>query len=256
MNKNHFYMSYAGNKREECDKIFNFINFDGIDTIIEPFCGSCAMSCYINMKIPNLKYILNDNNKYLKEMYEIIIDEEKLINFENEYNNLLLDFNKNDYLEIIKKDDLMGWFIKNSNYTIRPGLFPIDKDKKKGLLIRNRPIYDFFKNSNIEFYNEDAIDIYKKYNNIMNCLILLDPPYLQLCNKFYLKTDTYIYEYLFNNNIKENKSKIYLILEDTWINKLLFKNCHCIDYNKIYQTSKKKTNHIIYTNQELLNNIH
>lgn len=251
MNKNHFYMAYSGNKREECEKIYNFLNFDGIDIVIEPFCGSCAMSFYINTKIPNLKYIFNDNNGFLKEMYEIILDEEKLINFEDEYNNLLIDLNKIKYLEIIKKNNLMGWFIKNFIYAIRPGLYPLDIKGKK-ILIRERPIFNFFRENskNIEFYNKDGTEIFEEYKNFNNVLFLLDPPYLQLCNDFYVKCDVNIYEYLFNNNIIENKSKIYLILEDTWINKLLFKGCYCINYKKLYQHSKKKTNHVIYTNQK------
>ena len=231
-------MGYSGNKREECDKIYNFLDFNDIDTIIEPFCGSCAMSYYISTKKPNLKYIFNDNNEFLKEMYEIILDEEKLVNFENEYNNLLIDLNKEKYLEIIKKNNLIGWFMKNFIYTIRPGLYPLEDTKNKGkkkLLFRERPIFNFFRENskNIEFYNKDGIEIFEKHKNLNNCLILLDPPYLQLCNNFYLKPDTNIYEYLFNNNILENKSKIYLILEDTWVNKLLFKNCYYINYKKL-----------------------
>ena len=76
--KNHFYMSYAGNKRNEVKDIYNHIDFENITTIIEPFCGSCAMSYYISTQKQGLKYIFNDNNKYLKEMYEIIIDDNKI----------------------------------------------------------------------------------------------------------------------------------------------------------------------------------
>ena len=58
-----------------------------------------------------------------------------------------------------------------------------------------------------------------------------------------------IYEYLSLNNIKKEKAKIYIILEDNWIIKLLFKNNNIIDNNcKIYQTTKKKYNHITITN--------
>ena len=50
--KNHFYMSYSGNKREEVENIYNLIDFNNIATIVEPFCGTCAMSYYISTKHP------------------------------------------------------------------------------------------------------------------------------------------------------------------------------------------------------------
>ncbi len=38
---------YHGNKREAIETIYNNLNFDNIETIVEPFCGSCALSYYI-----------------------------------------------------------------------------------------------------------------------------------------------------------------------------------------------------------------
>ena len=80
--KNHFYIGYAGNKRQEVEIIYNSLNLSNITTIIEPYCGTCAISYYIWLKHPNLKFILNDNNIYLKEIYEIIKDDVKCIEFE------------------------------------------------------------------------------------------------------------------------------------------------------------------------------
>ena len=85
--KNHFYMCYSGIKREEVENIYNLINFNNITTIVEPFCGSCAMSYYISTKHPKkFKYILNDNNEYLREMFDIIRDDERTKEFEEEFN--------------------------------------------------------------------------------------------------------------------------------------------------------------------------
>ncbi len=97
----HFYMTYFGNKRKEMNIIYKNLNFDNIDTIIEPFCGSCAISFYIaNLNPGKYKYILNDNNPYLKELYEIIIDDEKSEKFENEYNETIKKINnKEDYMK-------------------------------------------------------------------------------------------------------------------------------------------------------------
>lgn len=45
---NHFYIAYAGNKRNEVKKIYDNIDFDNITTVIEPYCGSL---CYVLLYI-------------------------------------------------------------------------------------------------------------------------------------------------------------------------------------------------------------
>ena len=104
--KNHFITPYFGNKREEVVKIYSMIDMDKYDTIVEPFCGSSAISYYIwtKNKDRNIKYILNDNNKNLIELYKICMDEEKTIQFQNEVNELRVRTDsKEKYLEVKKK---------------------------------------------------------------------------------------------------------------------------------------------------------
>ena len=247
MKRTHFYIAYAGNKRSEMIEIYNFIDFEGIDTIVEPYCGSCAMSYYIWLKHPDLKFILNDNNKYLLEMFDIIRDDNKLNEFEIKINDELMPILLNDkekYVEFVKQNNIYSWYIGHKFYNIKPGLFPQNK-KFNSIKISNLGITDFFKNANIEFHNMDGIEFYKNHKKKKNNLILLDPPYLSSCNDFYQDSNTNIYEYLYNNNINQEESKIYLILEKIWILELLFKNNERIIYNKLYQMSKKKTIHMI-----------
>ena len=73
----------------------------------------------------------------------------------------------------------------------------------------------------------------------------MDPPYLIYGNDFYLDCKINIYEHLYNNDIKKEKAKIYLILEDNWIIKLLFNKYIIQSYDKKYMTTRKNTNHII-----------
>lgn len=47
MKQNHFIFSYPGNKRNEAEEFIKQANFDGVEKIIEPFCGSAAISFYI-----------------------------------------------------------------------------------------------------------------------------------------------------------------------------------------------------------------
>lgn len=265
--KNHFIISYFGNKREEVENLYKLMKLDDIEIIIEPFCGSCALSYYISLLHPKkYKYILNDNNKYLIELMNIMKDDNKINEFENKINDYVEQLNnikiqekrKELYLKFVKTDDIYGYLISHKYYTIRHGLFKFDKDKNGDLLdykkfyFKDYPIYNFFKNEDIEIYNLNGIKIFEKYKQNKKALIFLDPPYIQLTNAFYkngANEDFNIYEYLSLNNIKKEKAKIYIILEDNWIIKLLFKNNNIIDNNcKIYQTTKKKYNHITITN--------
>lgn len=51
--KNHFFIPYYGNKRQEVDKIYNEIkdDIDKYDIIVEPFCGSSAFSYIYGLTI-------------------------------------------------------------------------------------------------------------------------------------------------------------------------------------------------------------
>lgn len=251
--KNHFYMAYTGNKRTEVKEIYENLNFDNIDTIIEPFCGSQSMSYYISTQQPKkFKYIFNDNNIYLIEMFNIMKDDDKIIEFENKINELLqyINYEKEKYKEIVKQQNIYSWFIGNKFYQIRPYLFPIDKKiLKKKWSLKNCDIYNFYKNEDIEFYCMDWLIFFEKYKNNSNALMLLDPPYLSTSNDFYHDASTNIYEYFYNNEISKYESKIYLILENIWIIELLFRKFIIKEYNKQYNGFRKKTTtHIIISN--------
>lgn len=257
--KNHFLIPYFGNKRNEVKKIYDIINIDDIDTIVEPFCGSSALSYYIwlNNKDKNLTYILNDNNKYIYDLYNLCKDNNKVIDI---YNKLVIlketTSNKEKYLEICKKakeGDLVSYVYIHKIYNIRPGLYPSLKKVSDNIFdsFKDAPILDFLQNANIKIYNKDAIEIYDEYKNNPKTLIFLDPPYMLSCNRFYNNPKINIYEYLFNNDIDNEKAKIILCLENIWIVKLLFKNKKSLVYDKMYDTTKKKTEHIIIYNKNL-----
>ena len=46
--KTHFYIVYSGNKRKEMKGLYPYLDFANIDTIVEPYAGSCAISFYIS----------------------------------------------------------------------------------------------------------------------------------------------------------------------------------------------------------------
>lgn len=255
MKQNQFYISYFGNKRNEVKDIVQCIpKLETYKKIIEPFCGSCAISYYIWTLYPDKEFILNDNNIYLKEMYDIIKDDDKIKEFEDYINGFCMDNvldSKDHYVSFLKNNkNLKGWFIMSKYYCIRPGLYAQKTNSFRKFYIKDYPIYKFFKEGNITFICGDSIECYKLYKDEpLNCIIM-DPPYLMTCNDFYHEKDVNIYQYLLNNDINNEKAFICLILEDMWIMKLLFPEVkyNIVRYNKLYQTTKKKTIHMVITN--------
>jgi len=131
-----------------------------IDTVVEPFCGSCAVSFYIfNNHDPEkkIKYLINDNDKLLIDFLQHIKinGSDKLFNEINEilklpYEDYKLKFNdiKSEYKT---KPNIFNYLFYNKIYTYRRGLL-IPEDKYKNIFInyeRSKKINDnldlFFK---------------------------------------------------------------------------------------------------------------
>lgn len=248
--KNHFYFPYPGNKRNEVDIIFKDLDIEKYDTIIEPFCGSCAMSYYLSITYKKkFKYILNDIDENLITLLKM--NEDEIIKLEDKLKELIPILDVIKYKEIIKEKTFFGWFLKHFFYNIRPGLF--DKNgKNKVIKISKCPILNFLKSNDITFLNINAIDLIKDYdtrdNN--NILFLLDPPYMEMNNNGHYVTDknhnytSNIYKYLFDHKI----DKHYLfIVEYNWIVQLLRLPVKIV-YDKLYQPTKIKTKHAVLTN--------
>ena len=171
---NHFYMPYLGFKIEEIENTYNSLNFDNIKFIVEPGCGSCAISYYISTKKKGLTYILNDENKYLLAMYNIIINDEKRIQFEKDYKEAILAIdNQESYTKYIKEDGLLNWFIKYKYYDRGLGIYPTNGKKPIDLNLSNCLIYNFFKKNKIIFTNIDGFIIYEKYKANGKAIMLL-----------------------------------------------------------------------------------
>ena len=66
----HFIISYPGNKRKEYIYFRDNINLDGIKNIIEPFCGTSAISFNLWLEHGDkFNYYLNDNSNNLYNIY-------------------------------------------------------------------------------------------------------------------------------------------------------------------------------------------
>lgn len=257
MKKTHFPIGYFGNKREEVEKIYEDIkhSLENVKYIVEPFCGTSALSYYISTKHPKkFMYILNDNNKFLIELYYTLKDEKKTNDMIDKLNIIIETVKtKEDYDKIDMNENMVNWVYKNKHYSIKPNLYPLNRKVSNDLFnnIKKYGIVDFLRNENIVICEKDGLDIYKQYSTNKKAFIFLDPPYLFLDNSFYDNPNFKIYEHLVSNDIDKEKAKICLALNKSIITDLMFKNKKCHIYDKLYQTTKKKILHIIITNKNI-----
>ena len=255
MKQNPFVFCYNGSKRREVETIYECLKdkLENVDTIIEPFCGTSSMSVFIAIKHPlKYKYILNDMNTRMIELYRLMMDKEKFSIFVNEFNEAVKTIScKENYDILVKKDDFLGWFIGSIIRGIRPNLYVIGY-KPKVYNFDELPVIKFLRTENVSITATDGTNVLKKYQDDTNCLLLLDPPYLMSCNFFYDKEcrGEEIYEYCVENCIGNMKAKILFILEDNWILKFFFKGYITETYDKKYETKQRKTKHVSISNMK------
>ena len=251
-NKNHFFFSYPGNKRNEIKHIFDTINNYDVEYIVEPFCGTSAFSYHMSLKHPGkYTYVLNDNNTGLIELYKIMTDDKKRDEFEIKINNICSTMDKTIYNKLDKKTP-EGVYIRCKIHKMVAGLFPNDY-KYKYIKLNESSMCNFLKNEKVILSCMNGTDIYREYKN-KNALIFIDPPYMLSCNSEYDNPNFNIYMYLSYNDMCNEIADIVLCLEDTWLIRFLFKKYTFITYNKTYSLGgKKKTTHTVINNKNIQN---
>lgn len=251
--KNHFCFSYPGNKRQEVDRLYNNLNLVDIKYIVEPFCGTSAFSYYVSTKHPGeFQYILNDNNKYLVDLYNILKNVKKCRLFEIELNEVIEGINDKEGYENLKQDDnIVNWFILNKHCRIRPGFYPQDRELKE-VKFDDYPIVKFLREEKVRILNNEGIDIVKRYKDKKNCLVFLDPPYLNSTINYYKNPNLNIFEYLATNKIQGFGCRVILCLNDNWVVRLLFEGCVKEVYDKQYESRRQfgggVVNHLVIAN--------
>ena len=130
---------------------------------------------------------------------------------------------------------------------MRSGIFPFNY-KYKHIDIKNCKFINFLMNENIKLKNIEGLDIYLKYKN-KNSIIFMDPPYLLADNSAYKSPSLIIYEYICNNHIDNETSKIIFSTESNFMTKLLFKNYKQYVYDKQNKSGRRKhKQHLILFN--------
>ena len=263
----HFPIYFIGNKRKEFKYIEPLLNFDGIENIIECFCGSSAMSFNIWLKHPHLNFYLNDNYKALINVYNLLKTNDindiydKMNEYKLKYNDPV-EFKKFGKECNCKEDDIdpiIYMFLrKSSRFRLGETLRMENHFSTKLFTKPNKlqmKFIEFIKSPNVHISNDDWSVLFDKFKNDDKSIFLFDPPYIDSDNSFYNskgrdKYDYNVYEFFNLNKINTFNSHIYFILELIDKNTNIFGIDNIITtYDKYYNLSCKNTKHAIYTNK-------
>lgn len=256
-----FYFTYVGSKSKEYKEIKNYFP-KNIKTIIEPFCGSCAVSrqMWKEEKYKNCNFILNDLNNLLIEFYNIV-KHDKLDDFVEQINQYK-DITKEEYNLLVnpKSNELLtlnGYFLGLTYHNFRPNIYPIIngirgkfRDYKKHYT--KVKYNDFYKNTNTQLRCEDYNIVLEEYKDDTEAFIFLDPPYMNSYNAYY--GSGIDIESIFKNllyHLHNSKANIMLVVQGDFFMKIIFEKYIKCEYSKTYEMTRKQTSHLIITNYEI-----
>lgn len=246
----HFPIAWKGNKRTEMKNIIEHVpNVESFDTIVEPYCGSCAFSYYMfTNSTKKFKYVLNDNDGRLMELLQIMKDDARLKKLEEEVNEAVAKIKSKDDWKKLDKEAIATFIIHGHFSSRYEGLYDA-KRTNKPIKFDAYGIVRMMKSEDVALFKMDGVEIIEKYKNDPRHLIFIDPPYPEACNDFYSSNvGLNAYEYLCKNKINEWKCFVVGVLPDIWMIRLLFDGQCRTSYNKTYQITKRKINHMIITN--------
>lgn len=256
--KKYFYFSYHGNKRGEYKHFAPLIKTTKFNKFIEPFCGSCSTTFRLMQELEddNIKYYCNDNDQDLIKFFDYVKKQNysEFINYFNKKRKIT----KQEYEELKKEKTMLNYLFFRTFYAMREGLFPT----KKKFIDRKYTDYELldFNIKKVNFSNMDYSEIFKKYQDDKHALFFIDPPYFSSFNQTYISfknnkeydenkilvDNTQMYVDILN--LLKSNCKVLLIINDCAITRELYKDFIKNDYKKIYQYSKKKTQHILVSN--------
>ncbi len=259
-----FFFPYIGNKWDESKNIYKHICLDDIETIIEPFCGSCSFSVYgfVKLGVNDKKYILNDIDSNLINF----IKDVKKGELKNYIDNCNSEAQK-------YYDDIKLWHIARKKKELKCGYewfnikrlsrgnmlkdfsYKNKENKHKEIDYHNYKLQEsFFKSENVSLENEDYLKILEKYKNDESVLLFLDPPYIDSYNALYCGFTDTNHSYDIDNTkmyvdiinfIKTCKCKVAMVINENALTRYLFNDYIIDSYEKVYQLTKKKSRHII-----------
>jgi site-specific DNA-adenine methylase len=251
---NHFLFSYHGGKRNDYHKFKEYIDYEGINTIMELFCGSSAISFNIWKQYGDkFSYHLNDLDSDLYNIYKLLKEE----------NIDVIFYQINLVKEKIKSKEDFDMLFKKSDKTIyeiiylhKGSSFRYGRYHKRALTTKKykptseqRLFSDFLKCDYTHITNFDFRYLYEYHKTDKHVLLILDPPYINSCNTEYVHKSTDCYQYL-SEDIKNRPATVILPLEQTDVIKNLFKDYNIlVEWNKTYQITKKQVTMFLISNK-------
>ena len=106
------FVKWAGGKRQIIDKLKKYVP-DEFDTYYEPFVGGGALLFELSPK----KAVINDSNKELMNVYNVLCDEDKFNKMCKLLNNYEVNHNEEFFYQIRNKDRSKAAFNRLSDYT-------------------------------------------------------------------------------------------------------------------------------------------
>jgi hypothetical protein len=261
----HTIIKYDGNKFHEYNNFKDYINYDNIKNIIEPFSGTASISFRIWLEYGDkFNYYINDKNKdiinYFKFHKETNLNEFiKKFNIDKQQYNTQQKF-KELYDEWCINKDTYKYIILNKLSFMSLKMLRICNDGRAYQTYDTTSrinkyqirFQEFLNSPNVFISNEDWKECYNKFKDDNTNLIIFDPPYIKSNNNNYNDDCRGLDVYDELNDIKKNKALSYFILEDIKETKELFKEWNMLSrYQKTYTKTKRKTFHIIYNSSSV-----
>lgn len=106
------FVKWAGGKRQIIDKLKKYVPLE-FDTYYEPFVGGGALLFELSPK----KAVINDSNKELMNVYNVLCDEDKFNKMCRLLNNYEVNHSEEFFYEIRNKDRSKATFNRLSDYT-------------------------------------------------------------------------------------------------------------------------------------------
>jgi len=106
------FVKWAGGKRQIIDKLKKYVP-DEFDTYYEPFVGGGALLFELSPK----KAVINDSNKELMNVYNVLCDEDKFNKMCRLLNNYEVNHSEEFFYQIRNKDRSKSSFNRLSDYT-------------------------------------------------------------------------------------------------------------------------------------------
>ena len=106
------FVKWAGGKRQIMDKLMKYVPYE-FDTYYEPFVGGGALLFELSPK----KAVINDSNKELMNVYEVLCNEEKFKKLCSVLNSYERNHSEEFYYDLRNKDRNKSAFNRLSDYT-------------------------------------------------------------------------------------------------------------------------------------------